>query len=108
MALTNFFYWMLAYGAPVEKIGAVSASEDIFVQICARVAPALQKHYGLSSAEIEFFSAHEAIGEALNPLDEQILVRFDNPLDRQRLTRAVRLSHDYELMFYDTVLDHNP
>src|SRR5690348_1828902 len=36
MALTNFFYWMLAYGSPPEKIAALSASEDIFIQICQR------------------------------------------------------------------------
>src|SRR5262245_45389099 len=45
MALTNFFYWMLAYGSPAEKLASVSASEDIFVQICARVGPALVQHY---------------------------------------------------------------
>ncbi len=64
MALTNFFYWMLAYGSPPEKIAAVSASEDIFIQICARITPE----------------------------------------DRQRITRAVRLSHEFELLFYDTVM----
>src|SRR5438105_8133441 len=44
MALTNFFYWMLAYGSPGEKLASVSASEDILVQICARVTPALIQH----------------------------------------------------------------
>src|SRR5579863_1117501 len=48
MALTNFFYWMLAYGSSSEKIAAVSASENIFIQICARVGPALMRNYGLS------------------------------------------------------------
>ena len=38
MALTNFFYWMLAYGSPGEKLASVGASEDIFVQICGRLA----------------------------------------------------------------------
>src|SRR5260221_13327477 len=45
MALTNFFYWMLAYSSAPDKIAAVSASEDIFVQICARVRPALTQQY---------------------------------------------------------------
>lgn len=31
LALTTFFYWMLAYGSVPEKISAVSASEDIFI-----------------------------------------------------------------------------
>src|ERR1700730_18011370 len=41
MALTTFFYWMFAYRSVPEKIAPVGASEDVFVQICARVGPAL-------------------------------------------------------------------
>src|SRR2546421_917063 len=104
MALTNFFYWMLAYGSPGEKLAAVSASEDIFVQICARVAPALIQHYGLSAAQAEFFSAHDEIGKHVIPVDDVLLARYDTPDERKRITRAVRLSHEFELMFYDTIL----
>ncbi|GHO55001.1 iron-containing redox enzyme family protein [Ktedonobacter robiniae] len=104
MALTNFFYWMLAYGAPAEKLASVSASEDIFVQICARIAPALIRHYNLTAKQVEFFSAHDAIGEQVTPVDETLLARYNSPEDQQRITRAIRLSHEYEIMFYDTIL----
>src|SRR5947199_9651620 len=59
MALTNFFYWMLAYGSMPEKIAAVSASEDLFIQICARVGPALMRNYAMSAEQVAFFMAHE-------------------------------------------------
>jgi pyrroloquinoline-quinone synthase len=104
MALTNFFYWMLAYGSPGEKLASVSASEDIFVQICARVGPALVQHYGLSDAQVEFFSAHDEIGKRVIPVDETLLTRYATPNERRRITRAVRLSHEFELLFYDTIL----
>ncbi len=104
MALTNFFYWMLAYSSPGEKLAAVSASEDIFIQICASVGPALVRHYGLSAAQVEFFSAHDEIGRQVIPVDEALLTRYSTPSERQRITRAVRLSHEFELMFYDTIL----
>ncbi len=104
MALTNFFYWILAYGGPEEKLAAVSASEDIFVQICLRVGPALMRNYGLSAQQIEFFSAHDTIGEKITPVDEMLLARYAMFEQRQRITRAVRLSHEFELLFYDTVL----
>jgi pyrroloquinoline-quinone synthase len=104
MALTNFFYWMLAYGSPGEKLASVSASEDIFVQICARVGPALIRHYGLSEAQVEFFSAHDEIGRHVIPVDETLLARYTTTDERRRITRAVRLSHEFELMFYDTIL----
>lgn len=105
MALTNFFYWMLAYGSPAEKLASVSASEDIFIQICARVGPALMRHYGLSAEEVAFFSAHDEIGTHVTPVDAALLARYAD--ERQRITRAVRLSHEYELMFYDTIM-HTP
>ena len=104
MALTNFFYWMLAYGSTPEKIAAVSASEDIFIQICARVGPALMRNYAMSSEEVAFFTAHEEIGEQVTPIDALLLARYDTAEDRQRITRAVRLSHEFELLFYDTVM----
>jgi pyrroloquinoline quinone (PQQ) biosynthesis protein C len=104
MALTNFFYWMLAYGSPGEKLAAVSASEDIFIQICLRIAPALQRNYGLSAGQVQFFTAHEAIGEHVAPVDNTLLARYQSPAERRLLTRAVRLSHEFELMFYDTIL----
>ena len=105
MALTNFFYWMLAYGTPGEKLAAVSASEDIFIQICARVGPALVRNYGLSVEQVEFFTAHDEIGKRVTPVDEMLLERYSAPAERQLITRAVRLSHEFELMFYDTVLN---
>jgi pyrroloquinoline-quinone synthase len=104
MALTNFFYWMLAYGSPAEKLASVSASEDIFIQICLRIAPALQRNYGLSAEEIQFFTVHEEIGERVTPVDEALLARYQSLPERRLITRAVRLSHEFELLFYDTIM----
>ncbi len=104
MALTNFFYWMLAYGSPGEKLAAVGASEDIFIQICARIGPALMRNYALNAEQVEFFTAHDQIGARVAPVDDILLARYNTPTDRRLITRAVHLSHEFELMFYDTVL----
>jgi pyrroloquinoline-quinone synthase len=104
MALTTFFYWILAYGSVPEKISAVGASEEIFVQICARVGPALMRNYAMSAEQVAFFTVHEEIGQRVMPIDAQLLARYDTPEDRQRITRAVRLSHEFELLFYETVV----
>jgi pyrroloquinoline-quinone synthase len=79
MALTPFFYWMLAYGSVPEKIAAVGASEDIFVQICARVGPALMRNCAMSAEQVAFFTAHEEIGEQVTPIDALLLARYDTP-----------------------------
>jgi pyrroloquinoline-quinone synthase len=106
MALTNFFYWELAYGQPEEKLAAVSASEDIFIAICLRIAPALMRNYHLSAAQVAFFTAHEEIAEHVQPIDERILQRYNQPEQRRRITRTIRLSHEFEAMFYDTIIQH--
>src|SRR5579872_6060605 len=82
MALTNFFYWMLAYGSVPEKIAAVSASEDIFIQICARVGPALMRNYAMSAEQVAFFTAHDGIGQQVTPIDAILLARYTTLEDR--------------------------
>ncbi len=105
MALTTYFYWMLAYGFPGEKLAAVSASEDIFIQICARVGPALMRNYGLSAEQVQFFTVHDEIDTRVNLIDTMIITRYTSEKERQRIIRAVRLSHEFELMFYDTIMN---
>ena len=104
MALTNFFFYMLSYGTAEEKLASVSASEDIFVDICTRIAPALMQLYGFSKEQIEFFSAHDQIGQHVTPVDNTLLARYKTDEQQQRILRAIRLSHEFEMMFYDTVL----
>jgi len=105
MALSNFFFYTIAHGTPEEKLASVSASEDIFVQICARIGPALMQYYWLSEEQVAFFTAHKQIGERVTPVDETLLARYTSEDELQRIVRAVRLSHEFELMFYDTVLN---
>jgi pyrroloquinoline-quinone synthase len=104
MALTNFFYWELAYGQPEEKLAAVSASEDIFIAICLRIAPALMRNYHLTEEQVAFFTSHKELAEQVQPVDERILQRYTLPEQRRRITRTVRLSHEFEAMFYDTIV----
>src|SRR5713101_1611599 len=86
MALTNFFYWMLAYGSAPEKLAAVSASEDIFIQICARIGPALMRNYGLNAEQAAFFTAHKEIGTRVAPVDDILLARYNTPTDHRLIT----------------------
>jgi len=88
MALTNFFYFMLAFGTPEEKLASVSASEDIFVQICARVGPALVKQYGFSEEQVMFFTAHDEIGTQVTPVDTTLVARYSTSDEQQRIVRA--------------------
>lgn len=103
MALTTFFYLMLSYGSVPEKNAAVGADEDIFIQICARIGLALVRHYRMSAEQVAFFTVHEEIGQRVMPIDAFLLARYLTSEDRQRITRAMRLSHEFELLFDETV-----
>lgn len=105
MALTNFFYWMLAYGAPSEKLAAVGASEAIFVELCKTVGPDLRHSYNLRAEDVEFFTAHDVLADKIAPIEDQLLAKYvTTEPERQGISRAIKLSHEFELMFYDTVL----
>ena len=104
MALTTFFYWMIAHTAEVEIVAAIGASEAVFTQICLRVYPALQQHYHLTAQQVAFFSAHEAIGEQVDALDAYVRTRTLSGPERERIDRTVHLSHEFELLFYDTIM----
>lgn len=104
MALTTYFYWMLSYGSQGERLAAVSASEDIFIQICLRIYPALMRHYHLSAEQVQFFSLHQEIEAHVTPIDQLLFQRHKDADERYRITRAIRLSHEFELQFYDTIL----
>ena len=105
MALTNFFFWILAFGTPGEKLAAVGASEAIFVEICSNIHLDLIQQYGLTAEDVEFFTAHDVLGGKIAPIEDEILLRYATIDESKKLvSRAIKLSHEYELLFYDTVL----
>ena len=84
-----------------EPVSWVPEAQAWFV---TRVGPALVRHYGMSAEQVAFFTAHEEIGEQVIPIDTLLLARYQTLEDRHSITRAVRLSHEFELLFYETVL----
>lgn len=62
------------------------------------------RNYGMSAEQVAFFTVHEEIGQKVAPIDALLLSRYDRLEDRQHITRAVRLSHEFELLFYDTIM----
>ncbi|MBX5449415.1 hypothetical protein [Thermogemmatispora sp.] len=104
-ALLNFFYWILETGSPEEWLVAVGASEEVFTQLCLRVYPSLMSHYGLNASQVAFFSAHRAVGERVTPLEHWLSKQRLGPPEQQRLMRVLRLSYEYEIQFYNALLE---
>jgi pyrroloquinoline-quinone synthase len=62
------------------------------------------RHYGMNAEQVAFFTAHEEIGKQVTPIDALLMARYKALEDSRRITRAVRLSHEFELLFYDTIM----
>jgi len=62
----------------------------------------------MSVEEIAFFAAHDEIGETVTPINALLLARYDTSKDRQCITRAVRLSHEFKVLFYGTGMAATP
>ena len=62
------------------------------------------RNYSMSEEQVAFFTAHDEIGAKVTPIDDILLARYVTLEDHRRITRAVRLSHEFELLFYDTVM----
>ncbi len=105
MALTNFFYWVTAPGAPGERAAAIGASEGVFAPICARLARGFAAHYGLTPEAIRFFAVHATAEIQHEAVATRILAAHARtPESRPAIRRAAHLAYRYERLFFDTVL----
>jgi hypothetical protein len=64
--------------------------------------------YGKSAEQVAFFVAHDERGAKVTPIDEILLTRYHTPEDHQRITRAVRLNYEFELLLYEMVKAMTP
>lgn len=70
----------------------------------ARFGSALRGLYGRSEEQAALFAAHDERGAKVTPIDEIQLVRYHAPRDQQRVKPAIRLSYEFEWLFYMTVM----
>lgn len=104
MALTTFFYWMIDYSTDFEKAAAIFASIGVFSDICLQVYKPLMRHYKLSEKQAGFFSGHKFSEGNVDPVSEYIEKNLKTGEEKKKVDHAVMLSHEFEKMFYDTVL----
>lgn len=103
-ALTTFFFWAIATKNDLEKVAAVYASIGIFSEICMMVYQPLIEKYGLTSDQVAFFTAHEGNMERMQPLEKYIIERSQTDEAKKGIDNIVRLSHEFEILFYDTIM----
>jgi pyrroloquinoline-quinone synthase len=102
-ALTTHFYYALARGGFLRMLTAITVSESVFIAICDRAGPALQRQLGLSDADVAFFTLHDALKDPVDHL-EALLARLANTDEARALVkRAAQRSFGFEKLFYDTI-----
>ncbi|ADI15367.1 TenA family protein [Truepera radiovictrix] len=106
--LTAHFYYHLVRSSFAEAVAAIGASETIFLELCARVERPLLEVYGFTADEVAFFSVHEALEPAERALSGLLAPLVQTDAERERVTRAVELSHGFERLFYDGLLELPP
>lgn len=103
-ALTTHFYYMLARHGFLGMLASISASESVFIAICQRITPALQRHYGLSDRQVAFFPLHDRLEEGVNVGEAELLARLcSTPEAREVVRLAATQTYAAEELFYDTV-----
>ena len=103
-ALTAHFYYMLARHGFLGMLTSLSVSESVFIAICLRITPALQRHYGLTDQQVAFFPLHEALEEGVNLGEAGLLSRLCSTPEARELVRlAAAQTYAAEELFYDTV-----
>jgi pyrroloquinoline-quinone synthase len=102
-ALTTHFYYALARDGFLGMLTAITVSESVFIAICDRAGPALQRQFGLSSDEVAFFTLHDALKDPVDHL-EALLARLATTAEARALVkRAAHRSFGFEKLFYDTI-----
>jgi pyrroloquinoline-quinone synthase len=103
-ALTTHFYYALARDGFLGMLTALTVSESVFIAICERAGPALQRQFGLSDSDVAFFSLHDALKDPVDRLEAQLIARLANTDEARALVkRAALRSFGFEKLFYDSV-----
>ena len=103
-AYCAFVAWLSLYASEAEFVGALLINLPVWGSNCARMAEALRSKYGLSEAEVAFFTM---FATAPSGFEERAAAVVSEGLERNVATamirRAASLLQGYELLFWDTM-----
>jgi pyrroloquinoline-quinone synthase len=103
-ALTTHFYYALERDGFLGMLTAITVSESVFIAICDRAGPALQRQLGLNSDDVAFFTLHDALKNPVDHLEAQLIARLANTDEARALVkRAAQRAFGFEKLFYDTI-----
>jgi pyrroloquinoline quinone (PQQ) biosynthesis protein C len=103
-AYSAYLAWLCLYGSEAEVAAALSVNFAAWGANCSRMAQALRQHYGLSEADLRFFTQFATAPPEVSPQAlELIAAGLQRGVEARRMVRAARLLQGYELLFWDTL-----
>jgi hypothetical protein len=103
-AYCAFVAWLSLYASEAEFAGALLINLPVWGTNCGRMADALRSRYGLSEAEVAFFTM---FATAPPGFEDRAAAVVGEGLERNVATamirRAASLLQGYELLFWDTL-----
>lgn len=108
LAFTSYFTRLGVYGTLGEISAAILLDFECWSENCFRLSKGLKKHYALTREDTKFLDAFYPVSSQFYKKITRIMRQFaGSSEDRNRIRTAVRLGLDYELMFWDTINNHN-
>jgi pyrroloquinoline quinone (PQQ) biosynthesis protein C len=103
-AYCAFVAWLSLYASEAEFAGAFLINLPVWGANCGRMADALRSKYGLSEAEVAFFTMFATAPPGFE--DRAVVVVADglaHGVAQAKIRRAASLLQGYELLFWDTM-----
>ena len=103
-AYCAFVAWLSLYASEAEFAGAFLINLPVWGANCGRMADALRSKYGLSEAEVAFFTMFATAPPGFE--DRAVVVVADglaHGAAQAKIRRAASLLQGYELLFWDTM-----
>lgn len=106
-AYTNYLTRLAVYGSDAEILTALLIDFPIWGDNCGKMSSALKKNYGYTDSSCVFLDKFAA------PLSEDFvsksndLVKSALPIYEKKMSRAARLTLEYELSFWDTIYNYS-
>ena len=103
-AYCAFVAWLSLYASEAEFAGALLINLPVWGTNCGRMADALRSKYGLSEAEVSFFTLFSAAPTGFEERAATVIAEgLAQGVATTKIRRAASMLQGYELLFWDTM-----
>ena len=103
-AYCSFVAWLSLYASEAEFAGALLINLPVWGDNCGRMADALRSKYGLSEAEVAFFTMFATAPPGFEDRAAAVVAEgLERHVSTAMIRRAAALLQAYELLFWDTM-----